>query len=104
MLRTRRKQAAAKERLRNFIAKTTLENENKNLISQPNSTHNKAEEKDEQQLLCDKEKLNTNGGLDWTYHTNKPPSNTIVEYLTLPGLVKIHKNSRTWPFSPNFIQ
>jgi len=91
MLRTRRKQAAAKERLRNFIAKTTLEDEPRNTSSfqQTTTKHNtKAEEKNETQLLCDKEKLNTNGGLHWT-NQQYTTTNTIVEYLTLPGLVKI---------------
>ena len=66
MLRTCRKQAAAKERLKNFIAKTTLEDEPKYTSSfqQMTTKHNmKAGEKNGIQLLCNKEKLNTYDGL-----------------------------------------
>ena len=109
MLRTRRKQAAAKERLGNFIAKITLESEPRNTSSfQQTSTKysTKTEDKNEIQLLCDKEKLNTNGGLYWTYQ-QYTTTNNIVEYVTLSGLVEIQYTgiqSNTWPFSPNFLQ
>ena len=109
MLRTRRKQAAAKERLRNFIAKTTLEDEPRNTSSFQQNTTNyntKVKDKDEIQLLCGKEKLNTNGGLYWT-NQQYTTTNTIVEYLTLSGLVEIQYTgiqSNTWPYSPNFLQ
>ena len=108
MLRTCRKQAAAKERLRNFIAKTTLEDEPRNTSSfQQKTIYNaKAEDKDEIQHLCDKEKLNTNSGLYWT-NQQYTITNTIVEYSTPSGLVKIQHTgiqSSTWPLSPNILQ
>src|SRR5436190_4765516 len=109
MLRTSRKQAATKERLRNFIAKTTLEDEPRNTSSFQQNTANyntKAEDKDDIQLLCDKEKLNTNGGLHWT-NQQYTITNAIVEYLTLSGLVDVQYTgiqSSTWPFSLNLSQ
>ena len=109
MLKIRRKQAATKERLRNFIAKTTLEDEPRNTSSFQQNTANyntKAEDKDDIQLLCDKEKLNTNGGLHWT-NQQYTTTNTIVEYLSISGLVEIQHTgiqSSTWPPSSNLSQ
>ena len=109
MLRTCQKQAATKERLRNFIAKTILKDEPRNTSSfqqTPTKYNTKAEDsKDEIQLLCKEEKLNTNSNLNWTNQQYTITNNT-VEYSTLPGLVKIQYigiQSSTWPFSPNFL-
>ena len=69
MLRICQKQAITKERLRNFIAKTTLEDEPRKTSSFQQNTikyNMKAEDKNEIQLLCNKEKLNTYDGLQQT--------------------------------------
>src|ERR1051325_6517738 len=103
MLRICHKQAAAKERLRNFIAKTTLEDEPRNTSSFQQTISKfstRAEEKTK--TLCDKGKLNTNGGLYWTYQPNNT-TNTIVDYSTLTGLVEILNveiQTSIWPSSP----
>ena len=110
MLRTCRKQVATKKRLRNFIAKTTLEDEPRNTSSFQQKTTAKykvkAKDKDKIHLLCDKEKFNTNSGLYWT-NQQYTTTNIIVEYSTLPGLVEIQYTgiqSSTWLFSLNFSQ
>ena len=107
MLRTRRKQAATKERLRKFIAKTTTEEEpGKTGSFQQKTSENNTSAEVKTDTLCNKRKPNTNGGLYWTYQLYNT-TNTIVEYSTLTGLVEIltvKLQTNTWPTSPNFIQ
>ena len=89
MLRICRKQAAAKERLRKFIAKTTTEEEpGKTGSFQQMTSENNTSAEVKTDTLCNKRKPNTNGGLYWTYQPYNT-TNTIVEYSILPGLVKI---------------